>query len=460
MTVQCEFQAVVLAAGKGSRMLEFTAGKPKCLLPVGSKPLIWYILNSLQKSGFTEAIMIVLEDQKTEIQSAIENEIGNNTLNIKIEYVSFDDKEDLGTADSLRLKEVQEKIKSDVLVVSCDLITDVNFVDVLNTFRKHNASMTSLLFPSSNIEPVVVPGPRSKHKPEKDLIGIDERTSRLVFSASASDFEEEVSLPMSLLKKHQHIKLYSTLCDSHVYVLKNWVMQYLKSEDNFMSLKGELIPYIVKKQLSKPIKPADTNVSTVNDKDVCDIFSFAKEDQLSLDIREASAYNDHKGDLKPTYNEDPIRCYAYLAPKGCIGIRINTLPAYWSTNGKIQDIWDKVSGDQKLIKHSVNADIKSNQVDDKCVIWDGAKLSEKTSFKNTLIGMNASVNSFSRVFNSIIMNNVVIKEKVAIENSIISDNAVIESGSKIKNCIIGNHYLISQDSEHANEILTKALMHF
>lgn len=53
MTVQAEFQAIVLAAGKGSRMLEFTSGKPKCLLPIGSKPLIWYILNSLQQSGFS-----------------------------------------------------------------------------------------------------------------------------------------------------------------------------------------------------------------------------------------------------------------------------------------------------------------------------------------------------------------------------------------------------------------------
>lgn len=53
MTVQAEFQVVVLAAGKGSRMLEITSGQPKCLLPIGPKPLIWYTLNKLQNSGFT-----------------------------------------------------------------------------------------------------------------------------------------------------------------------------------------------------------------------------------------------------------------------------------------------------------------------------------------------------------------------------------------------------------------------
>lgn len=47
-----EFQVVVLAAGKGSRISEITTGKPKCLLPIGPKPLVWYPLYKLQKSGF------------------------------------------------------------------------------------------------------------------------------------------------------------------------------------------------------------------------------------------------------------------------------------------------------------------------------------------------------------------------------------------------------------------------
>lgn len=223
--------------------------------------------------------------------------------------------------------------------------------------------------------------------------------------------------------------MYSTLVDSHVYVLKNWVIQYLKSEDSFMSLKGELIPYIVKKQLSKPQKPADINMSMVNTKDSNDIFSFAKEDELDLTIREASSYNDHTGDLKGTYHGDPIRCYTYIAPKGSIGVRVNTLRAYWSINGRvskigfitsllyqyrifqIQDVWDKISNGKELVKMNPKADILSNQIDDKCIIWDGVKLNEKTSFKNCIIGTNSTVNSFSRVFNSIVMNNVVIKEK-------------------------------------------------
>lgn len=48
-----EFQAVVMAAGKGSRIPEMTATKPKCLLPVGNKPMIYYPLKLLENAGFT-----------------------------------------------------------------------------------------------------------------------------------------------------------------------------------------------------------------------------------------------------------------------------------------------------------------------------------------------------------------------------------------------------------------------
>lgn len=57
------------------------------------------------------------------------------------------------------------------------------------------------------------------------------------------------------------------------------------------------------------------------------------------------------------------------------------------------------------------AEIQSNQVDDKCIIWESAKLSEKTSFKGAIIGANSEIRSKSRVFNSLLMGNVVIQER-------------------------------------------------
>ena len=41
-----------MAAGQGNRMRDLTAKVPKALVPIGNRPLIWYPIKLLEKSGF------------------------------------------------------------------------------------------------------------------------------------------------------------------------------------------------------------------------------------------------------------------------------------------------------------------------------------------------------------------------------------------------------------------------
>jgi translation initiation factor eIF-2B subunit gamma len=50
--MKTEFQAVILAGGIGSRYRDLVGNRPKCLLPVGPYPLIFYPLNFLNTYGF------------------------------------------------------------------------------------------------------------------------------------------------------------------------------------------------------------------------------------------------------------------------------------------------------------------------------------------------------------------------------------------------------------------------
>lgn len=50
-------KAVVLAAGKGSRLGRATDGRPKPMLPVGGRPLIGYLLNLLARNGVGEVFV-------------------------------------------------------------------------------------------------------------------------------------------------------------------------------------------------------------------------------------------------------------------------------------------------------------------------------------------------------------------------------------------------------------------
>lgn len=52
-----EFQPIILAAGRGSRMTELTSNTPKCLLPVGGKPILCHTINTLEKAGFKGVLL-------------------------------------------------------------------------------------------------------------------------------------------------------------------------------------------------------------------------------------------------------------------------------------------------------------------------------------------------------------------------------------------------------------------
>jgi dTDP-glucose pyrophosphorylase len=52
-------KAVVLAAGKGTRMREITSSIPKPMVEVGGRPVLWHVLRALRDAGVADAAIIV-----------------------------------------------------------------------------------------------------------------------------------------------------------------------------------------------------------------------------------------------------------------------------------------------------------------------------------------------------------------------------------------------------------------
>ncbi|CAO1294937.1 unnamed protein product [Diamesa serratosioi] len=435
-----EFQAVVLAAGHGTRFPDLVGNRPKCLLPIGPFPLIYYPLQLLHKYGFHDAIIIVLENQKNEVQQKIDR----SPNKLKLEYLTISTDQDFGSADSLRL--ISEKIKTDVLLISCDILTDVDFYPLLNMFRKNDASIVSLFINNASENGIIIPGPKYKHKHEKDLVGINPLNDRLHFLASTSDFEEQVLLPGHLIRSNGKINIHSGLVDAHIYLVRKWVVEFLARNDKFSTIKGELLPCIIKKQMSRPfVGDADKSEYNLNTKE-CDVFEHIRTDELDLKIIESNMNN-----IKKSYSSEMIKCFSYIAPKTTVGIRVNTILGFCIANKKIFSIWDKVSGGAPLI--SVNSIIKSKQLSDSAVA-ENTQISDKTSIKSTVFGNNCVIETKTRISDSYILNNVTIEEDVFIENSIICDRAIVKKGSVLKNCFVGCNFVVEEFSTKENALLT------
>ena len=64
-------KALVLAAGKGTRLKPLTNTVPKHLLPVGDKPVLFHILNYIKEAGIKDIGVVVSPESGPYIEEAI-----------------------------------------------------------------------------------------------------------------------------------------------------------------------------------------------------------------------------------------------------------------------------------------------------------------------------------------------------------------------------------------------------
>lgn len=91
------------------------------------------------------------------------------------------------------------------------------------------------------------------------------------------------------------------------------------------TLKGELLPFVVKKQLSKQCKNIEIKDKLVEENEIPNIFNVSKESVTENNIRSMSCY----GNMSNI--EEIIKCYACVIDSN-IGVRANTLYDYCKIN--------------------------------------------------------------------------------------------------------------------------------
>jgi len=126
--------AVIMAGGLGKRLGKLTRKTPKPLLQVGDRPLLGIIVNQLRKHGIFKIFVSV--NYRSE---QIKNYLGNGRdFDVEINYL--EEKEFLGTAGPIKL--LPEKPQEPFLVVNGDILSTVNFANLLRSHKFSGKTMT------------------------------------------------------------------------------------------------------------------------------------------------------------------------------------------------------------------------------------------------------------------------------------------------------------------------------
>jgi NDP-sugar pyrophosphorylase family protein len=130
-------KAVLLVGGAGTRLRPLTYVVPKCLLPVGGKPLLERTMRYLEGHGITEFVLCVAYLKKQIIDA-----FGNGSaLGFDIEYAEADSP--LGTAG--QLKTAEGLLDRTFLAMNGDIVTDLNVSKLTATHRKMGGVATIAL---------------------------------------------------------------------------------------------------------------------------------------------------------------------------------------------------------------------------------------------------------------------------------------------------------------------------
>jgi NDP-mannose synthase len=126
-------QAVILAGGKGTRLLPFTKVFPKPLVPLGDKPIIDTIIRQLKHFGF-QRLTLAVGHMAEMIQTYVRH---GEQYGLQIDYALED--EPLGTVGPLaQIKGLDQTF----LVMNGDLITTLDYRDLFNFHRRHGQIAT------------------------------------------------------------------------------------------------------------------------------------------------------------------------------------------------------------------------------------------------------------------------------------------------------------------------------
>ncbi|MFX0135828.1 MAG: sugar phosphate nucleotidyltransferase [Candidatus Hodarchaeota archaeon] len=200
-------KAVILAGGKGTRLRPLTSNIPKPIASIVNTPMIIHTINLLKKHGFDDIIITI-----GYLGNQIEDLLGDGKeFGVKITY--FKETFPLGTAGALKF--LEEQVNETFLVISSDIITDLNLKDMYE-FHKDNESTATLALTTAEIP--------------------------VAYGIVVTDDNLRIT---KFLEKPGWSQIFSDKINAGIYILEPIVLQFITKGEKF-DFSKQLFPQLLK----------------------------------------------------------------------------------------------------------------------------------------------------------------------------------------------------------------------
>ncbi|KAJ5712087.1 eukaryotic translation initiation factor subunit eIF2B-gamma [Penicillium malachiteum] len=292
------FQAIILC-GPGVSLNTFTTNPeeyPKCLIPVGNRPMLYFPMTYALRAGITDITLITPPTSLAPIQAALQQNPHLTALPSPRVIAPKGLEMTMGTAELLRLPEVQACIKTDFLLLPCDLLCDIPGESLIEAWMVSQGALGgSTLTEGKNAHGPVSSGPGGEQGGRRGGLGVFYQTqgreesvkgestdfvavapldqdkgeapavshfvdgpeavrsnlSKLVLSMPMDTLKERLEhdkgflVRHSLVEQHPQVKMLTTYRDAHLYIFPYWVKE-LARQEKLESISEDVVGYWAK----------------------------------------------------------------------------------------------------------------------------------------------------------------------------------------------------------------------
>jgi NDP-sugar pyrophosphorylase family protein len=370
-----EWSAIILAGGKGTRLMPLTSEVPKPLVKVTNKAMVDYSIAHLIYANIKH-IILALAYKGEPLKKYIERTWTADKLgDVELECII---QESRGTADAYRLLENQ--IDSEKIVVSmADIVTNLPVKEFMQ-FHSDKKGIATISMKTSE-----------GHTSQYGVVLLDEERKIYLFLEKPAPME----LYLSSMSQRTDLFLHTNVINTGIYCFDRRIGNILQ-ETGLMDFGGEVFPYLL-----------DNNY---------DLYGFVKN-YYWLDCGNAQTYLWANWDLLRKYSW-PItpngQEYDGVFVMGIINSGQNVSIEKPTCFGENVELGNRVRI-KTLTSIGSNVKIGEDTIIEKSVIWD-----------NVTIGPGCHIDQ------SIVCNNCTVGENVVLHHSIIGPNCKISNDIQIR----------------------------
>lgn len=135
-------KVVIMAGGKGTRMLSIASDIPKPMIPIEGRPVLEREIECLCEQGFTDILITV-----GHLGNVIMDYFGDG-LKFGVHITYYFEKKPLGNAGALF--QVKDQLTDDFLLLNADAMFDIDFNRFVQYHKTHDAVATLFTHPNSH----------------------------------------------------------------------------------------------------------------------------------------------------------------------------------------------------------------------------------------------------------------------------------------------------------------------